>query len=127
VLLQPDAPRKVAYPFFARAAAQEFRRLAVAPGRHLDPTLLSRMVPRAAPPVLQDESESVRARLQEAHSVQVLPPQELQEQLVSEPWYWQAEPQPQEPRAQEQQPGQPAWVLRELPFRLPVAPRELQA
>ena len=81
----------VAYPFFARGAAQEFPRLAVAPEPHLEPTLQSRMEPPAAPPVLQDESESEQAHSQEAHSVQVSRPQELQEQLPSEPPYLQEE------------------------------------
>jgi hypothetical protein len=35
------------------------------------------METQAAPPVLQDESESEQARSQEVHSVQVSPPQEL--------------------------------------------------
>jgi hypothetical protein len=35
------------------------------------------MEPQAAPPALQDESESERARSQEAHSVQVSRPQEM--------------------------------------------------
>jgi hypothetical protein len=46
--------------------------------------------------------------------------------LLSEPQYSQEEPQPQEPRVREQQPAQPVWVLRGLPFRPPVSSREPQ-
>jgi hypothetical protein len=84
------------------------------------------METQAAPPVLQDESESEQARSQEVHSVQVSRPRELQEQeqLLSGPQCSQEEPQPQEPWVRERQPAQPVWVLRELPFRPPVSSRE---